>query len=133
MINQKGSIPLLMLVVILALGAFYLYFSGTATRILESAIIQSTEKDTTNNPSAPAQITITKNGFVPSVVSVAKNQPVTFINKDSVSHQILIDSLGIEAETIAANETFTLSFDTAGNYSFNQPSYPEFKGIIKVE
>ncbi len=96
---------------------------------------------TTTSPTAQAQAVITKDGFVPATLTMAKGQVVTWINKDSSSHQFssfpttAINSLpGFNSEALAPNDSFNFTFERVGSFSYGESANStKFKGKIIVK
>lgn len=81
---------------------------------------------------------ITKNGYVPKTLAIATGDAVTFVNQDTVSHQVVIK--GKTAFTCSAGlvlqpgQSTTCTFPNAGKYSVTDPNRNggAFKGTITV-
>lgn len=84
-----------------------------------------------------AQVSITKDGFVPETIRITKGQRVSFSNSDNNTHELKpaepaespLDSKG----TIGAGEVFITPFDDAGTYTYFDPLNPDLKGTVIVE
>ena len=88
---------------------------------------------------APQTVTISRNGFVPKDVTVVVGEAVTFVNSDSVVHQI--DFRGAQGVTclptplvIQPNTSGSCTFATAGNFAYTDPSTKggTFRGSVTV-
>ena len=89
-----------------------------------------------------AQITITKEGFVPAQINVKKGIEVIWTNTDEVAHQVASDphpshdklkELG-DGEVLAKGESFSLIFEKSGSYTYHDHLNPlKFKGKVVVE
>jgi plastocyanin len=84
-------------------------------------------------------VTITKQGYVPSSLSIAKGDTVQFTNSDTVAHQVVFRST--TGVTCAPNplvlqpaSSGTCTFQSAGNYSYSDPNTKgsTFRGSIAV-
>jgi len=84
-------------------------------------------------------VTITKNGYVPSEVSLASGDTVQFTNSDTVAHQVEFkDTTGV---TCAPNplvlqpaQSGSCTFGTAGTFSYSDPNVRgnTFRGSVTV-
>jgi plastocyanin len=84
-------------------------------------------------------VTITKAGYNPSAVTVAQGDVVQFTNSDTVAHQVVFKStVGVTCTpnpvVLAAGQSGTCSFQTAGSYSYSDPTAKgkSFKGTVTV-
>jgi len=86
-----------------------------------------------------ATVTITKNGYVPNSLSIAKGDTVQFMNSDTVAHQVVFKSttgLTCTPNPIVLQPAAggTCTFQTAGSYSYSDPNVKgnTFRGSITV-
>mgnify|MGYP001567587401 CR=1 FL=1 len=89
-----------------------------------------------------AQITITKDGFVPAQINVKKGTEVIWTNTDEAAHQVASDphpthdklkGLG-DGEVLAKGESFSFTFEKSGSYSYHDHLNPlKFNGKVVVE
>jgi plastocyanin len=84
-------------------------------------------------------VTITKAGYNPTATTVAQGDVVQFTNSDSVAHQVVFKSTaGVTCApnpvVLAAGQSGTCTFQTAGSYSYSDPTAngKSFKGSVKV-
>ena len=87
------------------------------------------KNETTPNPTAAAQIFISKDGFTPNTLTIAKNQPVIWINKDLTSHNLSMSEF--EKETLNPGDSFTFIFEESGTYTYSDGT--NFKGTIIIK
>jgi plastocyanin len=87
-----------------------------------------------------AEIKITKNGFVPANLLVAKGTKVTWTNSDKTNHQLQAnphptgESLpGLKSEILHNQQTYTYTTDTLGTFSYHDHLNPTTNGIIEVK
>ena len=121
--NQTGSILVVILVIVVILVGGYLILGKINNINLIDQVNQVISKKYPDNkteilPSSIAQIQITKNGFIPTTITVAKDQQVTWINSDTANHQIISDDTGIDSETLEPGDSFTFTFEQTGIFSF---------------
>src|SRR3989338_1770290 len=91
--NQQGSIlPALALILIAGLTVFGYLFLGLNKdqNFITQQVIpnQSPAAQTVTSPASTAVISITGDGFTPSVITIAKGQQVVWVNKDRRSKTI---------------------------------------------
>jgi len=64
-----------------------------------------------------ATATITKIGVVPSMVKISTNDSVTWMNTDTVDHQLVSDKAGLASPILHAGQSYTFTFTKAGNFA----------------
>jgi len=127
------------------IAALILLLLLTAGAILYDRFIKS-DKDTAEETNTlitnEAQITITKDGFVPATVSVAKGTQITWTNTDTEPHQVAADPFpkndsipGFDSTIILQqDESLSFIFEQSGTYTYHDEANPlNFKGIVVVE
>jgi plastocyanin len=84
-------------------------------------------------------VTITKNGYVPSSLTIAQGDTVQFTNGDSAAHQVSFKSTtGVTCTpnplVIQPSASGTCTFASAGSYSYSDPNVhgKTFRGSITV-
>jgi plastocyanin len=84
-------------------------------------------------------VTITKNGYVPSSLSIAQGDSVQFTNGDTVAHQVTFKTTtGITCApnplVLPVAATGSCTFQTAGNYSYSDPNVKgnTYRGAVTV-
>lgn len=87
------------------------------------------------------EVQITKDGFVPSTVSIAKGTKVTWTNVDDNPHRIAsnpypdhteLPSLDSK-EALGPDTTYTYTFEEAGTFGYHDHYRPTMNGTIVVE
>jgi plastocyanin len=78
--------------------------------------------------------------FSPPALPVARGSTVTWINKDSVDHQIVSDASGSQAEgaiftsnPLPIGASYSFKFDIPGTYPYHCSIHPSMKGTITVQ
>src|SRR3989344_1130284 len=85
-------------------------------------------------PTSSALISITKDSFTPSTITVATGQQVTWVNQDQSNHQILSKELELDSEDLQPNDSFTFTFEKTGTYAITDKLNPlRFKGMVIVK
>jgi plastocyanin len=83
-------------------------------------------------------VAITHNGYVPKTTSIGTGDAVTFVNQDSVAHQVVLKpSTGFTCSAglvLQPSQSSTCTFRVAGSYSVSDPNNKggAFKGTLKV-
>jgi amicyanin len=76
--------------------------------------------------------------FTPSTLTVKKGVTVTWENRDAVGHNVLADDatngggLPAEADLLNEGESFSVTFDQVGTYSYHCGPHPNMKGTVEV-
>jgi plastocyanin len=99
-------------------------------------------------PSSPQQTTVPGGNsvmiqnfaFSPQAVTVAQGSTVTWVNKDSVNHQIVNDASGSHGEgaifksnPLPNGVSYSFKFDIPGTYPYHCSIHPSMKGTIIVQ
>lgn len=128
--NKSGFIlPLLIFITIIMFGITgYLYLK--TLQIDKPELVKQLEEkvsdkvDIDNWIKTPAEITITKDGFVPATVSIIAGQQVTFVNQDENVHRVIpsppttVKSLPeFDSEDLQPSDSFTYSFENIGTFT----------------
>lgn len=69
--------------------------------------------------------------FVPAEIKVAKGGTVTFTNDDTTTHDVVGE--GFDSGPMAAGETFSQKFETAGTFAIRCSIHPSMTGSVVVE
>jgi len=89
-----------------------------------------------------AQVSITKDGFVPATITVSKGTQLTWTNTDTEPHQVAADPYpkndsipGFDSTIILQqDESFSFTFEQSGTYTYHDELHPlDIKGTIVVE
>jgi len=88
-----------------------------------------------------AQVSITKDGFVPATIQIKKGSQVTWTNKDSDSHQIASDPhpthtnlKALVSDKLAKDESFAFIFEKAGTFTYHDELNPlKLQGTVVVK
>jgi plastocyanin len=77
--------------------------------------------------------------FIPSNLTVTRGTTVTWINEDTVNHQVMSDDPVLAAQgrsfsspIIPKGGTYTVMFGTPGHYTYQCGLHTQMKGIITV-
>lgn len=70
-------------------------------------------------------------GFVPLTMSVKKGTAVTWVNRDLTDHQV--KGANFDSGKLAADATYTYTFNTVGSFKYADPIYPTNDAVINVQ
>jgi plastocyanin len=81
-----------------------------------------------------ANISITKNGFVPSSVTILPGESITWTNSDAVDHQVSSPKASLTSPVLHRGQTFSFTFAAAGSFSINDLLDNKLKsGTVSVQ
>jgi len=87
-----------------------------------------------------AQVTITKDGFIPASLIVKKGTKIVWTNSDEATHQLQAnphptgDSLpGLKSEILTPAQTYEYTADTTGTFGYHDHLNPTTNGTIEVQ
>ena len=81
--------------------------------------------------STPHTIVIDNMEFIDGKISIAKGDSITWLNNDSISHTVDIETIGTSG-TISTGEVFNYTFNTPGTYNYVCGPHPSMTGTITV-
>lgn len=128
MVNGK-TIAGILVGIIVIVGIYYFATIGNAVQSGNSIKILDTGSSVTENPNA---IDINSNGFFPEIVEISVGETITFTNKDTKNHEIVMKNLYVNHE-LAENEKYEVVFNEAGTFEFYDNSNKEFTTTIVVK
>lgn len=126
--------PILIIATIIMFGVFgILYFYLNAAQADKPEFIRRIEDKINRKVNmdyqvrTPAEVAITKNGFVPATISIVAGQQVTFVNQDKNAHRILPYPLAtrsllpeLDSEDLQPTDSFTYSFERMGTFTISE-------------
>ncbi len=86
-------------------------------------------------PVATDSVDIKDFAFSPANITVKKGTKVTWMNKDGASHTVTSDddsAVKFDSGSMANGQTFVMTFDKAGQYSYHCNFHPQMTGSITV-
>jgi plastocyanin len=78
-------------------------------------------------------VTITGFSFVPATLTVAAGDTVTFINKDGSLHTATDRGNAFDTGRLSRNKQATITFASAGSFSYFCEVHPRMRGRIEVQ
>jgi len=101
--------------------------------------------DSWNRPSAPAPSTPSANptetttvriegfAFSPQTIRVQAGQAVTWVNRDSVGHNVVFNATDQSGRMLGQGQQWTYTFDEPGTYTYYCGPHPFMTGTVVVE
>jgi plastocyanin len=77
-------------------------------------------------------VNIWRSGFQPVSVTITENDTVTWINRDSRSHQVVSDRGNFVSPVLGPNRRYVFQFRDAGTYRYRDALNPAERGTIVV-
>ena len=81
---------------------------------------------------ATIEVRIDRTGFVPATVTIAAGDTVRWTNRDSTAHQVVSDTGAFASPTLAAGQSFSFVFPTAGTFRYRDALKPAERGTVRV-
>jgi plastocyanin len=80
-----------------------------------------------------ATVTIASFKFGPDTVTAAAKTPITWTNKDSAPHQVVIASKNLKTAVLNGGQSGALTIAEPGSYDYVCGIHPSMKGRIVVK
>lgn len=81
---------------------------------------------------ATATVEIRRGGFAPASVTVTQNDSVTWVNRDTVNHQVVSDTGAFASPTLRRGQRYTFTFRASGQYRYRDALEPAERGTVIV-
>lgn len=85
---------------------------------------------------SPNAVTIAKYAFSPTPITVKKGTSITWTNTDIAKHNVVVDNGmpagGPDGPLFGKGETFSFTFNTAGDYKYHCSPHPYMHGEVIV-
>ena len=142
---MKNSVLITIVVItLIVVGglAYYFLFNNSNTSTITNNQPTSNTQPSTNNQSATNPITSTPRtydieikgfAFSPAILTIKKGDSVRWTNKDSMKHTATADNGKFDSKTLNKDQSFTFTFNEAGEYSYICSIHPYMKAKIIVE
>jgi len=78
-------------------------------------------------------VSITKAGFVPSALTIAAGDTVTWTNADTSSHQVISKDAGFATPLLKPGESYSFLFKTPGRYTYQESAVKKMRGTVTVK
>lgn len=93
-------------------------------------VSQAAEESATT--AAPGAVTIAGFAFGPPTLDVAAGTTVTWTNEDGFAHTVTASDGSFASDDIRTGETFTVTFDEAGSFTYVCAIHPSMSGSVVV-
>lgn len=81
---------------------------------------------------ATRTVEILRGGFSPARVTITANDSVTWINRDTVNHQVVSDTGAFASPTLRPGQRFTFTFRESGQFRYRDALEPRERGTVIV-
>ncbi len=123
--NALIWVLVVLVIAILSVGAFFIYGGGNGY------MNPGTNGGGTPNGATSNIVNIQNFAFSPATLTVAKGTTVTWINNDSVNHQIKSDTFN--SAPLLTGQNYSFTFDNAGTFNYSCAIHPSMTGKIIVK
>lgn len=137
---------ILALVAVLIIGAFVIASNrdeeAPATTSSQTQSASDTEptaqefgQGNASEASQSASVEIRDSSFSPSTIRVKKGGTVTWTNRDNIQHDVTPDEASgsfRKSDLLSQGESYSATFNTAGNYTYFCTPHPFMKGTVEV-
>jgi plastocyanin len=82
---------------------------------------------------ATKNVDIESGGFLPATITITVGDTVTWVNRDSSTHQVLADKGRFVSPILHHGQHFSFTFRAAGTYGYKDELHPKHTGKIVVK
>ena len=123
------KIVIAVIVVVLIAGGVYFFLKKPSLNYNYGA---KTPTQTASSVAADQNtVNISNFAFVPETLTVKKGTTVTWVNQDSVAHQIKSDTFN--SVSLNQGDKYSFTFSTAGTFNYSCAVHPTMTGKIVVQ
>lgn len=120
-----------MAVVVIGAAAYFYLAKSTAIPAEQTGIIS--EEPVLESTSQHA-ISIENFAYSPEELTISVGETVTWTNKDGIKHDVASDEGNeLGSKLLSPNESYSHTFNAAGEYSYHCSPHPFMKGKIIVQ
>lgn len=105
-------------------------FGGSSKKQAESTAAPTLKTSAVVLPTT-GLVNIRGSAFDPAVLKVKQGTTITWINNDSVPHQIKASPFS--SDSLKKGQSFSYTFNNVGNFDYFCSIHPQMKGLIIVE
>ena len=107
--------------------------SGPGLHVVLTLDVQFDFRESAAQPVEAAVVTITDSGFEPALIEIAPGQAVVWMNRSSIAHGVMSDSLDFrDSGLLDTDAVFRQAFETPGRYRYWCGPHPSMVGTIVV-
>ncbi len=77
-------------------------------------------------------MTIDNFTFKPAVLTVAAGTTVTWTNQDDIPHSFVCPALKARSHVLDTGQSFSLKFETSGDFNYFCGLHPHMKGRVNI-
>ena len=81
---------------------------------------------------ATTAVRITGTGFAPKTVYVSAGDTITWTNSTTTSQQVVANNGDFSSPVLAAGQSYSHTFDTAGSFAYHNGLHPARTGTVNV-
>ncbi|MBA2279508.1 cupredoxin family copper-binding protein [Candidatus Saccharibacteria bacterium] len=132
---MKKFIIIALIAVIAVVGISSLLKKDKGSDDMSTMNMNSSETADTETATAPNAVSIEDFAFKQANISVKKGTTVTWTNNDDAKHNVTPEDATDdfkEGPLLAKGETYSVTFNTVGSYSYNCSPHPYMKGVVEV-
>jgi len=117
-------------------------YAAAAAFVFALLVVGIYQLTTTNTGEAPrlATVRITASGFEPATLSVEKGTKITWVNDDSILHQIASNPFpsgtglpGLKSQILNNDQAYTYVATTGGTFGYHDQLKPTINGTLVVK
>lgn len=97
-----------------------------------AATAEEAADDGEDDAAAPGEVAIQEFAFAPADLQVNVGDTVTWTNLDTTSHTITEDNGAFDSGSVAGEQTFEFTFETAGEFAYHCDFHPGMTGTVTV-
>ena len=93
---------------------------------------QKTEQPKFSEPNSPNTVKILNFKYVPETLTIGTGVTVKFVNQDEEPHTVTAKNGSFDSKALDTQQTWTHTFNQAGNFPYLCSIHPYMKGTINV-
>src|SRR3989344_6112658 len=125
--KNSGLIIIVIIALIIVGGLAYYFLSMNSLSDINNIITETTSTPKTYD------VEIKNFAFSPSSLTIKKGDSIRWTNRDSVDHTATSDNNAFDSPLLSDDESFTFTFNNAGEFSYYCKPHPYMKAKIIVE
>jgi len=132
--KKRRILKRIIILVIIVLVAVAYYYSKHPLQITSPNSTQTINEEPVNEIAQEASVSLTAAGIMPATVRVSPGGTVTWTNGDQANHSLVFTgNEDLNSDTLKPKDTYSATFDTAGEYHYHDSANPAYSGIIIVQ
>ncbi|MFB6286932.1 MAG: cupredoxin family copper-binding protein, partial [Candidatus Bipolaricaulia bacterium] len=86
-----------------------------------------------SSPTEATTVQMADFAFAPQTIRVQAGETVTWVNRDSVGHNVVFDATGQAGRMLGQGQQWSTTFDEPGTYIYYCGPHPFMTGTVVVE